>query len=206
MKDKKRNPNHPKKGSITKAEPIREMADIERIKMNLASSPRDQCYFILGINTAYRANELLSITCGQVVHLKSGDTLNIMQRKTKRYRATTINGPAYKSIQRWLSEHPDPVEQSPLFLSRSGGSLRVPTISSMVKRWCHDIDLHGNYSSHTMRKTWGYQQLRRNRTTAAQMLLPILMLAYGHTRQEQTLDYLCVQSDEIAKVYLELEL
>jgi integrase len=36
-----------------------------RIKKILADRPRDLCLFTLGINTAYRANELLSLKVGR---------------------------------------------------------------------------------------------------------------------------------------------
>jgi integrase len=54
------NLNHPKKGSLIIVEPIRERAAIKRIKKLLESKPRDYCLFIFGINTAYRASEILS--------------------------------------------------------------------------------------------------------------------------------------------------
>ena len=74
-----RNLNHPKKGSLTKVEPIRDLAAIEHIKAELSERPRDLCLFVLGINTAFRAGELLSIRCGQVAHLNEGDQLELMQ-------------------------------------------------------------------------------------------------------------------------------
>ncbi|MBD1848231.1 hypothetical protein H6F89_33765 [Cyanobacteria bacterium FACHB-63] len=51
-----------------------------------------------------------------------------------------------------------------------------------------------------MRKTWGYWQ-RLERGTA----VPLLMEAFGHAAQQQTLAYLGIQAEEIAQVY-ELEL
>lgn len=70
----------------------------------------------------------------------------------------------------------------------------------MVKMWCQNVGLKGNYGSHTLRKTWGYWQ-RLERGTA----IPLLMEAFGHATQRQTLAYLGIQSDEIAQIY-ELEL
>ena len=55
------NPNHPKLGDTTKVEPIRTVNAINKIKKNLAPSPRNFALFVVGINTAYRASELLSI-------------------------------------------------------------------------------------------------------------------------------------------------
>ena len=74
-----RNTNRPKKGSSIKVEPIRQTKEIKRIKKLLSDTPRDLCLFTLGINTAYRANELLSIRVGQVDYLSVGDPLEVKQ-------------------------------------------------------------------------------------------------------------------------------
>ena len=42
--------NHPKAGSSTKVQPIRDMKAIKRIKKVLADQPRNLCLFTLGIN------------------------------------------------------------------------------------------------------------------------------------------------------------
>jgi len=199
---KSRNPNHPRKGSSIKVEPIRDLVAIAAIKANLSDKPRDLCLFTLGINTAFRANELLSITVEQVAHLNVGDLLELKQSKTGKYRATPLNRPAVECIQNWLATYPahrNPY--SPLFLSRTGEALKVSTVSRMVKYWCKKAGLKGNYGSHTLRKTWGYHQ-RIQMGTAA----PILMEAFGHTTQKQTLDYLGIQSGEIMDIYLRMEL
>ena len=198
--------NHPAKGSSIRVEPITSRNAISRIKRNLASHPRDLCLFSMGINTAYRASELLSLTVGQVAHLKPGDTLRVMQRKTGKVRATTINHSVYDALQRWLSVHPERLPNAPLFRSeQTGEALSVSVTSRMVKRWCRKAGLPGNYGSHSLRKTWGYHQLRSHKNSE-QYLLIILMTAFGHATQQQTLDYLCIQSDEIRSLYLDLEL
>jgi len=69
--------NHPKKGATIKVQPIRDLKAIQRIKKILADRPRDLCLFTLGINTAYRANELLSIRVREVSHLQVGDGLEV---------------------------------------------------------------------------------------------------------------------------------
>lgn len=203
-----RNSNHPKKGSSTKVEPIRDLAAIAEIKKNLSERPRDLCLFTVGVNTAYRANELLSIRVGQVAHLKAGDSLSIKQSKNGRYRRITLNGIAVAAIQNWLEHHPKTGDDlAPLFISqRTRKSLTVSPFINMVKGWCADAGLKGNYGSHTLRKTWGYHQLRGNTKTPPHLVLPILMEAYGHARQQQTLEYLCIQSDEVASLFMQMEL
>ena len=68
-----RKPNHLPLGSSIKVEPIRDRKEIAPTKKLLEDTPRDYCLFTLGINTAFRANELLSIRAGQVKYLSAGD-------------------------------------------------------------------------------------------------------------------------------------
>lgn len=197
------NPNHPKKGSVTKVEPIRQKAAIERIKAALLHEwkYRDYCFFVLGINTAFRANELLSITVGQVDGIKAGDVLELKQSKNKQYRRVTINKTTADAIERYFKQDyhlgykarstPD----APLFYSQRSDVLSVPAVTNMVKSWCKGAGLKGNYGSHSMRKTWGYWQYKRGTP------LPLLMEAYGHATQQQTLAYLCIQAEEVKEIY-----
>lgn len=189
------NKNHPKKGVKIKVEPIRNKKVIATIKSNLSSSLRDLALFTLGINTAYRANELLSLRIVDVKHLRAGDVLEIRQTKTNKDRSVVLNGQTVDALQNWInSTYLD--EQAPLFTSRKGGALQVPTLNNMVKKWCRDAGLVGNYGSHSLRKTWGYWQRKGNNTP-----LPLLMVAFGHSTERQTLEYLCIQSDEITELY-----
>ena len=203
-----RNANHPKPGDTIKVEPIRSLDSIDRIKQILFRKPRDYALFVVGINTAYRASELLSIRVGQVRHLRPGDRLEIKQRKTKKYRAVTINGACYHAFKLLLAdlEFRDgrhwQNDSAFLFAGRlPDRPLLVSTVNNLVKYWCRTAGLNGNYGSHTLRKTWGYMQ-RTQQDTA----VPLLMTAFGHATQQQTLAYLCIQDEEIKSIYTSLEL
>jgi integrase len=74
--------------------------------------------------------------------------------------------------------------------------LTVPSVIRLVKAWCKAINLQGNFGSHTLRKTWGYHQRVTFGTD-----IPRLMICFNHSSQRQTLDYLCVQPEEIKDVY-----
>ncbi len=196
--------NHPRPGSTIKVEPIRSLSAIQDIKDILRErNLRDYCLFTLGINTAYRASELLSLTVGQVAYLKAGDVLEIKQRKTHKYRAITLNEAAIEAIHLWLKQHSHADDlDAPLFLSlRSKKSLCVSSVNRLVKKWCREVGLQGHYGSHTLRKTWGYHQRIDNAAP-----LPLLMKAYGHTTEMQTLTYLYIQEQEISSLYMEMNL
>lgn len=206
------NPNHPKLGDTIKVEPIRTINAINKLKQHLAPSPRNFALFVVGINTAYRASELLSIRVGQVRHLKPGDRLEVKQKKTKKYRAVTMNTTCYEAIRKLL-EHLDRKalkvrdlswvdDEAFLFAGRQPDRpISVPTLNNLVKDWCRKINLKGNYGSHTLRKTWGYMQRTKQDTP-----IPLLMQAFGHASQQQTLSYPCIQDQEIESIYTALEL
>ncbi len=206
------NPNHPKPCDTIKVEPIRTVNAINNLKKHLAPSPRNFAIFVVGINTAYRASELLSIRLGQVRHLQPGDRLEIKQRKTKKYRAVTMNTTCYDAIQKLLDHLDRKALQAKdlswvdydgfLFAGRqSNRALSVPTLNNLVKDWCRKVNLKGNYGSHSLRKTWGYMQRTKQDTP-----IPLLMQAFGHASQQQTLSYLCIQDEEIESICTALEL
>jgi integrase len=150
----------------------------------------------------YRANELLSLRVGQVRHLRAGDELELKQSKTRKHRRVTLNRTVARAIEDYLKQDPyvrRADDESYLFYSRVGDVMTVPTVTNLVKRWCRAVGLNGNYGSHTMRKTWGFWQYKRGKP------VPLLMEAFGHTTQKQTLDYLCIQAQEVAELY-DLEL
>ena len=59
--------------------------------------------------------------------------------------------------------------------------------SSCARRLSHDAE------------NLGWWQYKRGKP------VPLLMEAYGHTTQKQTLEYLCIQAEDVAELY-DLEL
>ena len=191
--------NRPKKGSQIKVNPIMEKKHIQSIKKILTGNPRDLCLFVLGINTNLRASDLLRITADSVRHLVSGDTLQIREKKTKKARTVTLNKSAVDVIQTLLQS--SEYQKGDCLFKGQRGVLTVPSVNRLVKSWCNEINLQGNYGSHTLRKTFGYMQRTQLNTGISE-----LMVMFNHSTQKQTLDYLCIQPEEIKDAYMKLEL
>ncbi len=190
-----KNANHPKAGDSIKVDPIKEVKDIKAIKRLLSGNPRDLCLFTLGINTNLRASDLLRITAGMVRDLKAGDELTLKEQKTGKHRRITLNRAATDAIQGLLDSR-EYRDDEPLFVGQRG-LLTVPSVNRLVKGWCRSINLKGNYGSHTLRKTFGYHQ----RVTYG-VGIPELMVAFNHSTQRQTLEYLCIQPEEVRSIYM----
>jgi integrase len=192
-----RNYNHPKKGSAIKVQPIRRLEDIRAIKRFLAGEPRNLAIFTLGINSALRASDLLRIRIDQVRGLRPGESFEVKEKKTGQYRRVMLNKLSHRAIQDWIQSVPDWEDGDWLFRSRkTKGRLQVPTLTAMVKSWCRVINLTENYGSHTLRKTFGYQQ----RVTFS-LGTPELMWIFNHSSERQTLSYLGIEQDEIRDVH-----
>jgi integrase len=149
---------------------------------------------VLGINTNLRASDLVRLTVGQVQGLSAGEEITLKEKKTNKPRRITLNKSCVEAIQRLLASR-SYADADSLFLSQRG-CLTVPSVHSLVKSWCRDLHLKGNYGSHSLRKTWGYHQ----RVTFGVDIL-VLMQMFNHSSQRLTASYLCIQPDEIRKVY-----
>lgn len=188
--------NHPTPGSLLTVEPIKSRRDITTIKRLLADHPRNGALFVIGINTALRAGELLSLTAGQAraIVADGSDGGLIRERKTGKRRRVLFNGAARSSLTNLLDSR-DFADADPLFQGQRG-RLTPSYLCRLVKRWCAAINLPGHYGAHTLRKTWGYHQ-----RVSFGVDIPTLMDVFGHASQRQTLTYLCIQPEEIRSVY-----
>lgn len=190
---KGQNFNRPEKGSEIKVEPIKDLKDIRAIK-KLLHNPRDLALFVVGINTNLRASDLLSITAGQVRGLQPMDEITLKERKTGKSRRISLNKACVEAINALLRSQS--YSDSEVLFKGQRGTLTVPSVNRLVKSWCSSVNLKGNYGSHSLRKTWGYHQ----RVTFGKGL-PELMVCFNHSTQRQTLDYLCIQPEEVKSIY-----
>jgi hypothetical protein len=71
-----------KKGTRIKVEPVRRQKDIKAISQLLQGKTRDLLLWVMGINNGLRANDLVRIRVDQVMRLKAGDVVNIVESKT----------------------------------------------------------------------------------------------------------------------------
>jgi integrase len=194
---KGQNYNHPEPGQQIRVEPIKSLKDIETIKKLLYDKPRDAALFTIGINTALRASDLLSIKVNHVRGLRAMDEITLIEKKTKRFgkrRQVNLNKACIDAITRLLATRS--YQDDDYLFTGQRGRLTVPYLHFLVKKWCSSINLQGNYGSHTLRKTFGFIQ-----RTTFRCPLPELTELFGHATQRQTLLYLCIQPEEIKKIY-----
>ena len=121
------------------------------------------------------------------------DEIELKEQKTGKRRRITLNKACVEAINS-LRDYQGQ-DDTPLFYGQRG-PLTVPSVNRLVKQWCRAINLKGNYGGHSLRKTWGYHQ----RVTFGRGVAE-LMVCFNHSSEKQTLDYLCVQPEEIRSIY-----
>ena len=188
-----KNPNHPKKGSRTTVDPIRDSKDIKAIIKLLSDEPRNHLLFVMGINNGLRAGDLLQLKVEDVRYLKTGEYLTIRESKTKKENILVMNKPVFKAI-RYFMETVQPNDDDYLFASRKGSNkpLTIQAVNNLVKKWTGEINLRGNYGAHSLRKTWGYIQ-----RTVHGVGFELIAKRFHHSNPAVTMRYLGIHDKEV---------
>ena len=91
----------------------------------------------------------------------------------------TINQAVYGALQPLLLTPAHAGEDEPVFAGWKGRyeSMRIAvlTLGKLVKRWCSDVGLEGEFSNHSLRKTRAYHRRRTHGVG-----LELLQNAFGH--------------------------
>jgi len=198
--EKGQNFNHPKKGSRIEVEPLRRKKDIKAIIQLLSGHPRDHLLFVMGINNGIRVGDLLNIKVGDVRYLKPGQVHQITESKTKKKNVVVINKSVRKALDTYFSNITSQIENHHyLFRSRKGENfpLSVQAVHGLVKKWTQTINLKGNYGTHTLRKTWGYQQ-----RTKYGVGFDVIAKRFNHSDPKTTMTYLGIEDKEVHSILM----
>jgi integrase len=200
MKSKKmeslKNRNHPKKGSSTVVEPIRDEKNIWAIRKILSDEPRNHLLFVMGINNGLRTGDLLKLKVKDVKELKEGDSRNIKEGKTGKQNILVINKIVYKVLDHYLKESKTN-DDDYLFKSKKGDNrpISIQAVNSLIKNWTSAINLKGNYGAHSLRKTWGYFQRK-----IFGVGFEVICKRYNHSSPSVTMRYLGITDKEVRNI------
>jgi len=196
---KTRNKNHPKKNQSIVVQPIRNLKDIKSIKQLLKSNERNHFLFVLGVNSGLRCGDILNLKIKDFDNKSVGDEIHIREGKTKKDNFFTINKQIYKSYQRYRIKFPNKTKDEFVFESQKGKNkpLSVPYCNNLVKSWVKQINLDGNYGTHSLRKTWGYVQRK-----IFGVSFEIICKRFSHSNPSITMRYLGITDKEVSNVML----
>lgn len=201
------------------AEPIKDMDTIFRISDFLISNRRwrDNMLFIVGINFGLRVSDLLMLRFCDLItpELLFKETFAVFEKKTrntrskKRNRYITVNEAAIDAVTLYLQNTPGIKLSDYMFRSEATNSqgnipLTRQAVDKILKGIARDLDLNIRFSTHSLRKTFGFWQMAMGGNDPRRLLL--LQKMFGHSTAAQTLDYIGITEDEIKGAYLGLNL
>jgi len=190
-----RNPNHPKKGSSTVVDPIRDEKHIKAIRKILSDNQRNHLLFVMGINNGLRTGDLLKLKVMDVRGLKEGDKITIKEGKTGKQNILVINKTVHKVLIQYLMEN-KLKDDDYLFKSRKGNRpISIQTVNGYLKKWTSEINIKGNYGAHSLRKTWGYFQRK-----IFGVGFEVLCKRYNHASPAITMRYLGITDREVENI------
>jgi site-specific recombinase XerD len=185
-------------------EPIRDSKKILAIKRNLKESrnARNYLLFVMGINTALRISDLLSLKVADVIDKKGNikEYLFLKEKKTGRNAKIYINEVVKKAINEYLESIKAIEPDIYLFKSeRSDKPLERVRVWMMIQDWIKEAGLEGErYGTHSLRKTWGYQARKQG------VSIEQISEKLGHKSVTVTKRYIGINQEEINNIEKEV--
>ena len=169
---------------------IRKLAKDSNYKMSLLIA--------LGCFTGLRISDILSLRWNQILDT---DEFTIIEHKTKKKRTIRVNLQLKKHI-RDCYEHIQPVGiNAPILISQKGTVFSIQRINGVLKEIKKKYRLQiGNFSCHSLRKTFGRQVYNMNGNNS-ELALVKLMELFNHSSVSITKRYLGLRQEELLNTY-----
>lgn len=184
-----------------RVEPIRDPQKLAAIKKLLKeeASARDYLLFVMGMNTALRISDLLSLRVGDVIDQRGRARPTVLVQRSASEKGTRVrlNAAATEALRHYISEVGVGNRDAVLFCSRhSAQPLNRTQVWRLINGWCRKVGLtDSHYGAHTLRKTWGYMALRYHSIPLAVIQAKLQHAAPGITRR-----YIGVAGEKIENV------
>jgi integrase len=156
---------------------------------------RDLLLLVVGINSALRISDLLQLRVGDFFDEEGTirQQFSIREEKRDKRNVVVINASMRDALEKYQVAYPH------FFSSkRSGPNYSRPL--TRVQAWrlitemCGAVGLVGNFGTHTLRKTWGYQARQ------AGVPLELIMHKLDHSNIAMTKRYLGITDDELRAI------
>lgn len=188
-------------------EPIRDRKKIEAMKKFLSDSPRDYLLFVIGINTAFRVSDLLTLKYSDVMDSKGRllEHFTLKETKTGKNNKVAMSKGVQKALKEYIDNNYEGNMNEYLFKSRKhdkeGNSQPINRKSAwrIIQQTAEQLGLK-NIGSHSLRKTFAYHQY--------QMGTDIVLLQdmLNHSSPAVTLRYIGITQDQKDRAVKALDL
>ena len=169
---------------------VRKLYEDKNYKMSLLIS--------LGSFWGLRISDLLSLQWSQILNT---ETLELIESKTGKKRIIKINTQLQRHIKACYSQISPISNNTKCFTSQMGTVFSIQRINVLFKEMKSHYKLHvNNFSTHSMRKTFGREVYNRSGNNAEFALIKLSEL-FNHSDTKVTRRYLGIKHDEMMETY-----
>ena len=169
---------------------IRKLYNDEKYKMSL--------FISIGSFWGLRVADILKLRWEDIINVSE---LSIIENKTGKTRLIRVNQQLQKHILDCHQKINPSNPKSHIFLSQKGGVYTIQRINTILKEIKTKYKLNiKNFSSHTLRKTFGRQVFNVSGDNS-EMALIKLMEIFNHSSMNITKRYLGLKEEEIRETY-----
>lgn len=187
--------------------PIKSQKDIETIKKYYLKKNQYRNYtlFVVGINTALRISDLLSLEWRDVFDFNNGvwmKYVDVKERKTGKQNTVFLNQSAREALEVYKSVRGAVTGEDKIFWNNRDRKQAISRAQAytIIRKACCENGIDGNISCHSLRKTFGYHAWKKNVPEV------MLMNIFNHSSFAITRCYLGIEQDDKDEVFRELNL
>lgn len=187
--------------------PIRNQRDIEIIKEYYLKRRqyRNYALFVVGINTALRISDLLSLEWGDVFDFQKEawvTYVKVKEKKTGKQNVIFLNQNARQALELYRTAAGAVDCQDKIFCNNRNRRVAIMRTQAyaVIRRACSDSGIEGKISCHSLRKTFGYHAWKRNVPEV------MLMNIFNHSSFAITRCYLGIEQDDKDEVFRKMNL
>ena len=152
----------------------------------------------LGCFTGLRISDILALRWNQILHVSE---FSVIEQKTGKQRTLRLNPQLQKHIAECYKQIQPIGTRAPILVSQKGTIFTIQRINVMLKEIKRRYHLRvGNFSCHSLRKTFG-RQVYAMSGDSAELALVKLMELFNHSNIAITKRYLGLRQEEILETY-----
>ena len=193
------------KPKAQEVDPVKNSKDIQRIRQYLKGkeNKRDYCLWVVGTNFLLRAGDLLRLKWSDVLENENNfkTYVRTQEEKTDKNRKIKMNDDSKEALSLLKDTISNFNTNGFIFKSRKGSdSITVESLHKIIKTTLRELNIKGNYGSHTLRKTGAFRIYNDNIQTNP-AIISYLQKILNHSSQATTLRYIGIEAQEIDDIF-----
>ena len=193
------------------AQPIKKIKDLENFKdyyRKIKPNHRNELLIILGLNTALRISDILSLEWDSVYNFDKKeyrDHIIIIEQKTGKVSQIYLNSNVLDTLRKYkeyLNQNNKAIEPDTFIFNHSNKNVAITRTQAfrIIKEAADYYDISGVISCHSLRKTFGYHAWKQGVPPA------LLVTVFNHSSFDITKRYLGIEQDDKDQIFKKIKL